>query len=144
VTRILGRLTRATRADCSLAAETLALAAAFEAVRYVVPLSRILQHVERRPVAAGRLSPADARRLVRASELAYRIIPLPATCLRRSLVLYALLRRRSAPAALRFGVRRIPERQRQRLEAHAWVECEGMDLEPAGTGFLPLEPARVP
>ena len=52
-----------------------------------------------------------------------------ATCLRQSLVLGWLLRRRRIPAELRIGVRKDGDD----LQAHAWVELEGQALnDPAG------------
>lgn len=48
----------------------------------------------------------------------------PVTCLRRSLVLRALLARRGVAAELRFGVHRdTPD-----LQAHAWLEVDGRPL----------------
>ena len=69
-----------------------------------------------------------------------RLLPWPSTCLRRSLVLTALLRRRGLSANVRFGVRR----EADLLLAHAWVECDGVEIEAARQGFEVLEPALVP
>lgn len=55
---------------------------------------------------------------------AARNVPWPATCLRRSLVLWALLERGGAPGDLRLGFRR----QDGAFEAHAWVERNGIPL----------------
>jgi hypothetical protein len=46
------------------------------------------------------------------------------SCLAESLALWYLLQRRSIPARLRIGVRKLPEK----FEAHAWVEYEGAAL----------------
>jgi hypothetical protein len=46
------------------------------------------------------------------------------SCLRQSLVLWSLLRRRGIEATLHAGVRKGP----QRVEAHAWVTCDGVVL----------------
>ncbi len=48
--------------------------------------------------------------------------PYRAGCLRRSLVLVILLRRQGIEGELVFGTRRIA----QSLEAHAWVEIQGI------------------
>lgn len=48
--------------------------------------------------------------------------PYRASCLRRSLVLVILLRRQGIEGRLIFGTRRIT----QGLEAHAWVEVQGI------------------
>ncbi len=55
---------------------------------------------------------------------AARNVPWPATCLRRSLVLWALLARADEPAELRVGFRR----EGGAFEAHAWVEHRGRVL----------------
>lgn len=54
-------------------------------------------------------------------------LPLPATCLTRSLLLGWLLRRQGVDGALRIGVRM----QDGLLEAHAWVECGGRPVNDA-------------
>ena len=46
------------------------------------------------------------------------------SCLRQSLVLWALLRRRGIESTLHAGVRKGPAR----VEAHAWVACDGVVL----------------
>ena len=73
-----------------------------------------------RPAAPGRA--ADAARMVLAAS---RHAPCRADCLRRSLVLWWLLRRAGLDAELRIGVRK----QDGQLEAHAWVELGGRPLE---------------
>ncbi len=55
---------------------------------------------------------------------AARNVPWPATCLRRSLVLWALLARAGVATELRLGFRR----QAGAFEAHAWVERDGVPL----------------
>lgn len=58
-------------------------------------------------------------------------------CLARSLYLWRLLRRRGAGAKLRIGVRL----EDGALEAHAWVECEGIpvnDRPDVGSDFPPF------
>lgn len=56
------------------------------------------------------------------------------TCLRRATVLAALLRREGRQAEVVIGVRRD---ESGRLEAHAWIRCDG--VEP----FLESEPDRA-
>ena len=57
-------------------------------------------------------------------ERAARNVPWPATCLRRSLVLWALLERAGVATDLRLGFRKTDEV----FEAHAWVELNGIPL----------------
>ena len=52
-----------------------------------------------------------------------------ATCLRRSLLVWWFLRREGIQSQIRFGVRMTG----QRLEAHAWVECNGIVLNDSAT-----------
>ena len=59
-------------------------------------------------------------------------------CLPQALVLQRLLRRQGLPAELRIGVRP----QEENIEAHAWVECDGVVFDVAGggyRGFVPFE-----
>jgi hypothetical protein len=73
-------------------------------------------------------SPADqlaaAERVARMVSIAERWGFGNPTCLERSLVLWRLLRRQGVSAQLHIGGRK----KGQGLEAHAWVECEGVVL----------------
>lgn len=59
--------------------------------------------------------------------LAARYAPGPATCLTRSLLLRWLLSRRGASTELRIGVKL----DQGRLDAHAWVEADGVPINDA-------------
>lgn len=72
-----------------------------------------------RPVDRSRLQPKAIARLVAGS-----LRPLGANCLGESLTLAVLLQRFDYPASLRIGARRA----RGGLEAHAWVELDGVPL----------------
>ena len=50
---------------------------------------------------------------------------LPATCLVQALAAGVMLRRRGLACRLRLGVRTREGDSRARLEAHAWIECDG-------------------
>ena len=50
---------------------------------------------------------------------------LPATCLVQALAAGVMLRRRGLACRLRLGVRTREGESGARLEAHAWVECDG-------------------
>jgi hypothetical protein len=65
-----------------------------------------------------------ARRVARLVSIAANHGPYRATCLRRSLALWWLLRRRSVAAEVRIGVRK----EGGELQAHAWVEHRGQAL----------------
>ena len=62
----------------------------------------------------------EAQRTARVVNAAARRVPYDATCLRRSLVLWWLLRRRGIDSRLRIGVRK----EADGILAHAWVECQ--------------------
>jgi hypothetical protein len=90
--------------------------------------SRLLRLIEAwmpLPVSAGVAAGQD--RLMRARKIAQMVSIAAsrgvyrATCLRRSLGLLWFLRRESIESRVHFGVRRSGGR----LEAHAWVECNG-------------------
>lgn len=64
-------------------------------------------------------------------------------CLQKSLVLWWLLRRQSIESELRIGVRK----QDERLEAHAWIECQGYvlnDTNDVARRFLPFAAPILP
>jgi hypothetical protein len=86
-----------------------------------------LSRPPQRPIPAdpGATTTADtAQRLARLVGIAANHGPYRATCLRQSLALWWLLRRRGIPAELRIGVRK----QQGELQAHAWVEHQGQAL----------------
>jgi hypothetical protein len=64
---------------------------------------------------------AVARELGEAVNTAARFSIVPVSCLARSLLLKWWLQRRGIAADLRLGARRVEGR----LDAHAWVECQG-------------------
>jgi hypothetical protein len=67
---------------------------------------------------------ARARTVARVAGIAAGRGPVRATCLRRSLLIWWLLRREGIEAEIRIGVRRDGEE----LSAHAWVEHRGIPL----------------
>jgi hypothetical protein len=75
-----------------------------------------------RPVGAGDLRAAE--RLAQLVDIAGRRGAIAATCLRQALMLYWLLRRRGLDPQLKLGVRR----EGVALDAHAWIEIEGVAL----------------
>jgi hypothetical protein len=119
-----GRVRRMRASDYLTATEVLLLAVWVEIAIRVMPFSRVLERVTRASssVADEAAVANEYRRLLKFVTVAYDALPLPATCLRRSLVLHALLERRGVSSRLRFGVaKRGPA-----FTAHAWVECDGV------------------
>lgn len=85
-------------------------------------------------------SPAfgSAQTIAHAESAAARNLPFHSTCLERSMVLQWLLRSRGIPAELRVGA----QKQAERFEAHAWVECEGVvlsDADEVHVHFVPFD-----
>jgi hypothetical protein len=77
---------------------------------------------------APALQLADLQAMGEAVNIAARHPPLPAPCLTSSLVLLWLLRRQGVAARLRIGVRFHAPAAPGRLDAHAWVEWQGVPL----------------
>jgi hypothetical protein len=100
---------------------------------------RVLRAVDALPSRRG--EPAQAKVLARAVDALQRRLPgvWHHSCLRRAVVLAAMLRRDGRRPEVRLGVRRTPSGT---LEAHAWLRCDGEEpfLEDAATkDFTPLE-----
>jgi hypothetical protein len=91
--------------------------------------ARLLRRRPARPVTVQ-----DAMRLARLIDGAARVAG--GRCLARALVLLWMLRWKGAEGVLRVGVRRHGEG----LEAHAWVEYDGVVLEGAGRQAEPFIP----
>jgi Transglutaminase-like superfamily len=99
------------------------------------PLGSVIAWAESRP--AARLPGAvAAQRLSVLSSWPYRALGCMPSCLRRSLVLTALLRQRGHPAVLCVGVRR----EGAHIRAHAWVECGGAAFDATTEPFERLDP----
>lgn len=71
---------------------------------------------------------------------AARHAPFPGTCLPRSLLLVGLLNRRGVKSDLRIGVRLTLGV----LEAHAWVECDGIPVNDRADVIRQFEPFDDP
>lgn len=108
----------------------------------LLALTRLLvgrASVPRMRRAAARLaprSPAPPERLAQLVDAAAGALPGTTSCLARAIALEALLVRAGHAAELRIGV--APRQGRGRLEAHAWVELEGVALDPAASRYAAL------
>lgn len=131
----------------------LGLAASLAAVHGSLALAgyvrtrRWVERVTAGPVkrAATRDDLQAARRLAQLARIAGRRGPVQATCLRQALVLHGWLRRRGLNPEIVIGVRRdsgVP------LDAHAWVELDGVSIEVGGisasAGSAPARPRHAP
>ena len=121
-------------ADYVTMAESVALAVTIEFGLRFMSVSNLLARLERVQPVACSTSACPSYSLDRFATAAYRLLPIRATCLRESLVLYALLRRRGAAPRLCVGVRK----DGATLAAHAWVECDGVATSGEERSFLEL------
>jgi hypothetical protein len=87
----------------------------------------LLQHAETAPTDVGGDQLLVGVRLGRIVGRTLGVLPADSRCLVRSLVLTGLLASRGIRSTLVIGVKSEPD-----FEAHAWVECVGMPLLPAG------------
>ena len=135
----IARARRMTTTDYPTAVEVVALAIWVEVALRVMPFSQLLQRLGRRsPDSPSSVPvPDDVHRLTRFVVVAYEILPIPTTCLRRSLVLHGLLERRAVRSRVCFGVARTGEA----LDAHAWIECDGIVIDEDRTRFRELRAA---
>lgn len=127
-----------------MALDTLLLAVGVEIALRVMSFSRLLQRLTRvqshSPAGAQDAPVAvEYRRLRRFVAVAYEILPLPATCLRQSLVLYGLLQRRGVPSRFCVGV----AKDGSALAAHAWIECDGVSRDAVASAVGELRAVAV-
>jgi len=71
---------------------------------------------------------AAVRRAVQMAAAAYRLHPMPSSCLPRAVVLWSLLQRRGIEGDVRIGVRYNTQGQ---FQSHAWLEWNGEVLNDA-------------
>jgi hypothetical protein len=139
-----GRLRRMTASDYRTALDTLLLAVCVEIALRVMPFSRLLHRLRRgqsdsAAVAHDASAEREYLRLRRFVAVAYEILPFPATCLRRSLVLYGLLERRGVPSRFCVGV----AKDGSGLAAHAWIDGDGVAHDAAAIAVSELRALPV-
>ena len=115
-------------------AECVLFALAIEAGLHLTSVARVLRQLERLRPGSGTVESRPSYPLDRFAATAYRLLPIKATCLRESLVLYALLRRRGADPRFCVGVKK----DGLQLAAHAWVACDSMETNAGEATFLEL------
>lgn len=109
--------------DYATMAETVAIALVVELGLKFTSVATLLTRLDRLQPARTWIDSRPSFPLDRFAAAAYRLLPIKATCLRESLVLYALLRRRGAVPRLCVGVRK----NGVELAAHAWIACDGSE-----------------
>jgi hypothetical protein len=85
-------------------------------------LERFSRNAGARAIKSGDIQ--SAQRLAQLADIAGRRGAVTATCLRQSLLIYWLLRRRGLAPELKIGVRK----EQSTFDAHAWVELQGVAL----------------
>ena len=86
----------------------------------------------------------SAERVAYCVELASRFDPLQVTCLKKALVLYALLIRIGLDVRLFIGAAKTKTDRVNHIDYHAWLEHQGRVVLGVGTGqrYIPLYCAR--
>jgi hypothetical protein len=131
----LRKIARLSYHDYLVLGETIAFAIPVELGLRLVGFDRLVRRLGR----VGRVRQPvmlDGERAARLVEAVSRLYPFNPTCLKKSLVLFWMFRRRGLPADLRIGVRKVSGE----LEAHAWIEQEGRVLfdEDTARDFAPM------
>ena len=124
LTRNIRRAFRLTVGERTLLMRAVAWFPAVEVGLRLFPLRRLLELFQwgaHPDAVAANVSPERAGRLV---EAASRMYPFGPTCLKKALVLYALLRRRGLKVQLLLGT----AKENGELKAHAWVEHDGAPI----------------
>lgn len=122
--------------DYATMAESLLLAITIELGLRLMSVSALLAGLDR--LAGSERTPSrPSYRLDRFASAVYRLLPFDSTCLRRSLVLYGLLRRRGSAPRLCVGVKK----RGAALSAHAWIACAEMTCEDKPGAYLELRSA---
>ena len=103
--------------------EVAAFSLAVEVGLQVVPFRRLLGWLQAQPARQRRVAVRERQmaELCRLAQAVFRRYPFNLTCLKRTLILLALLRRRGLSADLKIGVTKAG----RTIHAHAWVEQEG-------------------
>jgi hypothetical protein len=113
--------------DYATMAEALTLALAIEVALRVTSVAKVLRCLDRLQLATDSVSSTPSYSLNRFAPAAYRLLRIRSTCLRESLVLYGLLRRRGATPRLCVGVKK----DGSALTAHAWIEADDVPKDEA-------------
>lgn len=133
----LRKIVRLSYRDYAILGETILFAVPVELGLRLVGFDKLVRRLGRVRRSLPRSpTPLDGERAARLVEAVSRLYPFNATCLKKSLVLFWMFRRRGLPAELRIGVRKVDGK----LEAHAWIEQGGRVLfdEDTASQFAPM------
>jgi hypothetical protein len=143
---LTARVVRRGPADLLMAAEALALLAAFRLCLAIVPVNKIMDAITHSKIAAPQpggmpLNEREitaARRVQWAVQAIARHSPMQFVCFPQTLAAYLMLRWRGLASTIVYGVARSPE---GKMLAHTWIEMGdgyvvgGEESE----GFAPIE-----
>jgi hypothetical protein len=118
--------------DIRILGEAMALAIPVEIGMRCLPLDALVSRLGGTCDTDRRQAGLDIERAARLIEAVAVFYPLKATCLKKSLILLRILRKRGVPAELRLGVRKVHDD----FTSHAWIECEGRTLLGGGVEHL--------
>jgi hypothetical protein len=136
------QLLKLTAAERSIVLRAVPLLAAVRLCLWIFPfptLHRVWSSVLPRVLTRGKRGKLPPERIVGLVAAASRCIP-GAHCLTRAVAAQLLLARAGHLAEMRIGVRK----DRDNLDAHAWLECDGVPLFESDAhlkGFTPFAPA---
>ena len=132
-----GRVRRMRAPDYATAIEVLALAVWIEVALRVMPFSRLLERLKRPSPHCHDPPVTEYQRLLRfvVGRVRRPAVPERPACV-RSVVLYGLLERRGVASRVCFGV----AKSGSALDAHAWVECDGVTRDSGSLHFTALAP----
>ena len=103
--------------------------------------ARLAAAPQSRPIPAAHAdSTVRAERIARLVDIVAREGPWSASCLPASLTLQRLLLEAGIESEMRLGVRKVAGR----LDAHAWVECDGVALSGAARLHESFAPFNAP
>ena len=121
----LRKIANLSYADCVILTEAIVCAIPVELGLRWSGFDTLVKRLGRTRRSRGRQEAVvDGERAARLVEAVSRCYPFNPTCLKKSLVLLWILRKRGLPAELRIGVRKVGGA----LQAHAWIECGGRTL----------------
>ena len=121
----LQRLSRLSGQDVVVAVEAVAIAIPLEIALRCLRLDTLVARLGKASrVERSGADTLDVERAARLVEAVASFYPLKATCLKKSLVLFRILRRRGIPVEFRLGVSKL----HGDFTSHAWLECQGRVL----------------
>ena len=128
----LRRIYNISFSDLVIIGEAMALAVPVEVGLRCLSVDTLVARLGRTRRDGRRKARVDVERAAQLVEAVAVLYPFKATCLKNSLILFRILRRRGIPAEVRLGVRKVQDD----FNSHAWIDCEGQTLLGGGVEHL--------